>query len=155
MIHELTEEQMDKAYEYMKMWYDSEYFTDFQIYYNSGDIEVIAYELVDSGAIDSSMCFEWAKKIEKVVEQLAENFRALPHALQASRRDKAFKQNGPVHICECQDCHFVQFLNEGNEEIYGDQLDHCWSCDSKNVENYKHGKYKTKLKFNGKKWVRK
>lgn len=129
----LTEELINEAHNYMEQWVDSDQWSDLAVILNEGDTELAADHLVSAGAIDSKLCYEWAQKIEKVIERLAKDFRKLSYKKQQERYDSVFKN---TFVASCHDCNHVSFVNDGNETIYPEVKEKCWECSSKNIETY-------------------
>lgn len=127
----------DFCFAYMKMWYAQEEFTDFNIMYDAGDAEMCADWLVGAGAIDSDTCYDSAKAIERVIEGWAKDFRKLGNKKRHARVNEVF--DGTVSFA-CQSCNSVQFLNNGNEELYASEMKTCWDCDSDEIVTTKWSK---------------
>lgn len=126
------EEKDDFAYKYMKLWVESEGFTDFQIMYDSGDVELYADALVSAGAIDSKRCFKTCAAIERRIEKWAKTFRSLPQDTQDKRLEDAFK--GTI-VVSCESCNHVQFPLSCDYQMYEDELKKsCWDCNSNNIK---------------------
>lgn len=120
------------AFEYMAMWVHEEGFDDYGIMFDSGDAELLAHALVNSGAIDSTNCYESCKAIEQRIEKWATKFDSLHKKTQAKRYDDAFKD---CMIIECKACNHTQFPAVGNFELYKDKLQaDCWECGSNKIE---------------------
>lgn len=129
-IKDLSQEEInDFCFAYMAMWLDQGGFSDFNIMYEAGDNGMCADWLVGAGAIDSDACYDHCKAIEQVIECWAKEFRKTP-LRRAKAYEKVFKN---CTVQACKDCNHVQFLNNGNENAYADQLSTCWECSSKNV----------------------
>jgi hypothetical protein len=122
----------DEAFEYMARWVDDDYWRDTAIMQSSGNDYLLADSLVSAGAIDSKNCCEEFQQIEKWIERTAREYRRMT---KKKRDDLFWGTFEGVHTFECSDCNHVSFLNDGNEEIYAEQLTECWMCDSKNVEH--------------------
>lgn len=124
------DEMLDKVYDYMRQWKHEEDWTDFNIALNSGDLDLMSHMLVESGAIDSNNCYEECQKTEKLIERMARNFRRQSEKLRNKAYDSAFEG---CNIYSCPECNHVSFVNDGNEELYEDELKTCWGCESKKV----------------------
>ncbi len=67
----LNEDEMfEAAMNYMELWYNDESPDEFKAMHDDGDYESCAEFLCDSGAIDSSSCYENCKNIEIFIESL-------------------------------------------------------------------------------------
>lgn len=135
-MKQLTLEQIEQAHEYMvDHWITGDAsWSDFAIADQAGDTEMLAHMLVSAGAINSNICYEWAKSVEQVVEHLAKNFRKLNQKERRERYNEAFKD---CLIVQCEDCNRVSCVHSGNERIYPELLKQCWECKSENIQTQK------------------
>lgn len=131
----ITSEMFEDAHDYMKQHWtnDPDVWDDFTAIEVYGDTELLAHYLVQAGAINSKLCYEDAKPVEKIVEELARRFRKLSKKARDKRIDKAFEN---CFISSCNDCNAVQFLYDGNEQLYSEVKTECWECSSNNIETY-------------------
>lgn len=120
----------DFCFAYMKMWYNVEEFTDFNVMYDAGDNDMAADWLVSAGAIDSDTCYPSCKAIERVIEGWAKAYRKLSDRARNKRLDEVFKD---CTVVRCEECNHCMFLNDGNEKLYEADLKACWECESTNV----------------------
>lgn len=132
---------LEDVYKYLTQWRHDEDWTDFNIALDSGDILLMSHMMMETGAIDSTACYDWAVPCEIEVEKLAKEFRRLSKAKQSKAYDDAFEG---CLIFDCDDCSHVSFLNNGNDKLYADALRVCWGCQGKNVTRttWKRGQWK-------------
>jgi len=119
------------ALDYMEKWIDSDQWQDITIMYDYSETEMLAEYLVSAGAINSKLCYEHDKEIEQYIEKMAKKFKKLSNKKQQKYYNTLFKD---TLIIDCQDCNHVSFINNGNEELYPEVKEHCWSCKSKNIK---------------------
>lgn len=55
-------------------WRDDEHYTDINLMLDKGLIDLAAKTLIESGAIDSDMCYKNVQSIEKAIEELVSNY---------------------------------------------------------------------------------
>ena len=68
-----TKISIEDIHEYLKTnWYDNEGWSDFNMAIDSGYTEYAAYLI--SGAINSELCYEYAKSIERSIEKLLRSY---------------------------------------------------------------------------------
>jgi len=65
---------IEEIHEYLMGWYCSEHWTDVNMALDSGYTEQAAYIIWSAGAIDSSMCYESGREIEKAIEKLMKKY---------------------------------------------------------------------------------
>lgn len=135
----VTQDDIERAHTYMHShWCTDEGFTDLMMISQAGDTELLAHYLVGSGAIDSNHCFDQFKKIEKIVETLAEQYLKLNKKEQEKRLNDCFKNS---IVVRCNKCGCVQFVDEHNFQMYKKELKKsCWDCDNKSIQIYNWGK---------------
>lgn len=122
----------NEAMEYMKRWDQSdEYWDDLSVMIMEGDDELAAYHLCTAGAINSRNCYPEFKQVEQAIELMAKRFGKLSHKQQRARYDGVF--NGCL-VCSCNECNHVSFVHSGNEELYPEVKEKCWSCKSSDIE---------------------
>lgn len=124
----------DELYKYLCMWRHDEDWTDYNIALDSGDLDLMCHMMMETGAIDSTACYDWGVPCEQEIERLAKKFRKLSQAKQTQAYDDAFE--GCV-IFTCVNCNHVSFLNNGNQKIYAEELKVCWSCKSTEIKKTK------------------
>jgi hypothetical protein len=108
----------DVLYQYAKMWYDYDGYSDLKIALDRGYLDLALKMLYNSGAIDSSMCFEWAKPIERVIEKLVKKY-----STRAENKDRkeCFDNNVKVWINAVTREHWFLDINDigipSNDEL--------------------------------------
>lgn len=65
---------LDDVHEYLQLWRDDENYTDFNLMLDKGLTLLAANHLVEAGAIDPAICYEYAKPIEEYILQCVENY---------------------------------------------------------------------------------
>lgn len=89
-----TKISIEEIHDYIKLWYDSERWTDFNMAFDSGYTELACKMLQDAGAIDSNMCYDEAKPTEKAIERLLKKYTKKQH-----KKDlKAVFDNAEVYV---------------------------------------------------------
>lgn len=139
-LKRISKEQIEQAHEYMRMWIDSDRWTDINACLDHyGDTIYAAELLVSSGAINSENIKKYGAKFrqenayesEVIIETLAKRFRAGSRTIQLKHIQNTFKK---CLIVSCDDCNEVSFVPDGNERLYPELENKCWSCESKNIE---------------------
>lgn len=65
-----TDEDFNTMYDYIKgHWYDHEGYSDLNLFLDEGYIDLAVRCICDSGAINSKLCYEYAKDTEKLIER--------------------------------------------------------------------------------------
>lgn len=136
----ITQEKIEQAHEYMRMWIDQERWTDLNAALDHfGDTIYAAELLVSSGAINSENIKKYgaefykntAYETELVIEALAKRFRKGTRRSQIAHITKTFKD---CLIVSCDACNCVSFVPDKNEELYPELKEKCWECESKNID---------------------
>lgn len=68
------EDLAEKIHRYLEMWRDDERYTDVNLMLDKGLTDLAAYTLSQAGAIDSEVCYDHAKPIEREIERLVEGY---------------------------------------------------------------------------------
>lgn len=128
---------------YMSNWINEEEWDDMQCMANAASVgcpdalEHMANHLMNTGAIDSEMCYPEAKTLEQDVELLAKRFGKISK----KRKDIVFNRIfDDVLFISCDKCNHCSFVADGNETLYPELLTECWSCHKPGVsyERHKH-----------------
>ena len=69
-----TKITIEDIHEYLKQWYDNEGWSDFNMAWDSGYTEYAAHLISSGGAINSKLCYEEAKPIERAIERLLKTY---------------------------------------------------------------------------------
>ncbi len=122
------------VWDYMVMWRDDESYRDINKIIESGDDEMLADYLVGAGAIQSDGCVPTCSRIERVIEGLAERYRALSQRTQAKRMAAAF--NGcTVYVCSA--CNHHEFVNAEDCVTHEDMMDMpCAGCAREGTQSF-------------------
>ncbi len=68
----ITTETIERVHDYIEQWYDHDSFRDFNMAWDSGYTDLACYIISD--AIDSSACYDYAIKTEKIIERLLKKY---------------------------------------------------------------------------------
>lgn len=68
------EDLAQRIHRYLEMWRDSEGYSDVNLMLDKGLTDLAAYTLSQAGAIDSGICYEHAKPIERQIEALVKGY---------------------------------------------------------------------------------
>lgn len=131
---------MKNSYEavtnYIAQWIDDENWDDLKVIIDACEmgcpkaLEYAADHIVGTGAIDSAVCFESGKSLEKDIEALAKKFRKMPKKVRDNTYNEIFR--GTV-VIDCDECNHHSFVHSGNEKLYPELLKECWNCKSKDI----------------------
>lgn len=127
----------DFIFAYMKMWYDTERYTDFNAFYDAGHGDQCADWLVSAGAVQSDICYSHCKQIEKIIEMWARQFRKLTDKNRRKQVDAALKG---FTVYACNDCNLVQFVDLESACQTDADFKKCWECSSENITSRKWDK---------------
>ena len=100
-MDEFSIEDVEEMVEYIKThWYDHDNYSGLNLFYEKGYDDLVIWYIMQTGAIDSELCYEYAKPIERMIEQYYENF--------------VLKSNIQEQIDECLEDVTV-YINPSNE----------------------------------------
>lgn len=68
------EDMAERIHRYLSMWRDDERYTDLNLMLDKGLTDLAAYTLSGAGAIDSQICYDNAKPIEREIERLVDSY---------------------------------------------------------------------------------
>ena len=132
---------VDEIIGYMSNWINQEDWDDMQCMANAAIVgcpdalEYMADHLMGTGAIDSRHCYEYARTLEQDVELLAKRFRKLSKKRKKLCFDRIFDE---VLFISCNECNHCSFVHDGNETIYPEVMQKCWSCGDKDIVVERH-----------------
>lgn len=117
----------EDVHDYLGQWRDEENWTDLNVALDNGDTVYAAHLMVSAGVIDDKT------EIERMVLEVAQEFRRLSHDEQMKHIDETFKG---CFVASCNVCNANSFVDCGNETLYPELRTECWECGSKNIETY-------------------
>lgn len=128
----LDDDTYEVELKYMEQWRNEEQWDDFNIildraYIDINQLRFACSFLLETGAIDSKHCYAQFQTVECSIEKLAAQFRSLPKVERDGIAERTF-HGVKTFSCTDERCNHVSFVSDGNETLYAEELEKCWSC---------------------------
>lgn len=121
---------------YLRCWYNTDDFSEYNIYLDQGYLELAADYILSSGVLDHDDDLSC-----EVIKLIVKRFKKKGQKYYLREVEKALK-NSRIH--ECEQCNHCSIVDDDNKTIYSDSdFVHCWQCKSTQVCHYDYGKYNT------------